>query len=92
MFTTGKRESTLLTGRRRCVGEKLSTILDYILDHAGQDKRPYFQVDILGTTLLGLLDSEASATIVDEKGWKSIRDLGLQLNTSEIVSCRVANE
>ncbi|KAG5883974.1 hypothetical protein JTB14_007503 [Gonioctena quinquepunctata] len=93
----GKWEPTLLTGRRRGIGIRQSTtnglqpILDFILDHAENDVRLYLKVDVLGLTLLGLLDSGASKTIIGSRGWELIRSIGLQVDTSKKVHCRVAN-
>lgn len=61
------------------------------MDHVTGDERPYLKVDILGVTLLGLLDSGASTTIIGRLGWKLIMDLGLQLDTRTRVNCKVAN-
>ncbi|KAG5872195.1 hypothetical protein JTB14_033692 [Gonioctena quinquepunctata] len=97
VLVRGKWGPTLLTGRRRGVGITQSTtnglqpILDFILDHAENDERPYLKVDVLGLTLLGLLDSGASKTIIGSRGWELIRSIGLQVDTSKKVHCRAAN-
>lgn len=66
-------------------------MLDYVLDHAIGDERPYLKIEVLGKPLLGLLDSGASRTILDGKGFAAIKDLDLPLNKSRITSCTVAN-
>lgn len=71
--------------------KKLRTILDFILDHAGTDERPYLAVDIFGVKLLGLLDSGACRTILGGPGWMEIRKLGLHCMESQTKRCTVAN-
>lgn len=66
-------------------------MLDYVLDHAIGDERPYLKIEVLGKPLLGLLDSGASRTILGGKGFAAIKDLDLPLNKSRITSCTVAN-
>lgn len=66
-------------------------ILNYILDHAAGDERPYLKVNVLGHTILGLLDSGASVTVVGYSGWKVLQNLGLKLETEQQTNCRVAN-
>lgn len=66
-------------------------ILDFILDHAQNDERPYLKVDILGHTILGLLDSGASRTFLGHKGWSLLSRLNLHLNTDRKSVCTVAN-
>lgn len=70
---------------------KTLPILDYILAHASSDERPYLEVTIFGTRLLGLLDSGATQTILGRTGWNIIQKMNIQLNKSEIKHCRVAN-
>lgn len=93
---TGKRSKTHLDGRDKCVDPSTSTnkfqpILDFILDHAQNDERPYLKVNIFGRTLLGLLDSGASSTILGSKGWHLLRDLNIPLDMSRKVKCTIAN-
>ncbi|KAJ8985444.1 hypothetical protein NQ317_017076 [Molorchus minor] len=57
----------------------------------GNDERPYLKVSVLGKSLLGLLDSGASATILGNRGWKILQDLKINLNTTRTVTCTVAN-
>lgn len=66
-------------------------VLDFILDHAQNDERPYLRVDILGVSLLDLLDSGASRTILKKSGWKRMKRLNLPLDDSKRLSCVVAN-
>lgn len=66
-------------------------LLDFVLEHAGNDERPYLTVEILGKSVMGLLDSGASRTILGGIGNELVRELGLQLDTSKTTSCTVAN-
>lgn len=95
MFETGKRNTTFLNGRNRDVEGKRTTnlqpILDFIIDHAQNDERPYLKVSVLGKPLLGLLDSGASTTILGREGWEILKDLDLNLDSSKCVKCTVAN-
>lgn len=95
MFKTGKRDATFLDGRSRDVEVKSSTkfqsILDFILDHAQNDERPYLKVSVLGKPLLGLLDSGATSTILGSGGWNTLEGLGIRLDSSKTVKCTVAN-
>lgn len=96
MLEEGKRGKTLLSGRLKCVESLESTnsfkpILDFILEHAQNDERPYLKVNIMGKTLLGLLDSGASSTIIGSKGWRLVKDLGINLDTTGRLKCTVAN-
>lgn len=91
----GKRLSPLLVGRTKSgkadPAISYNPILDFILSHAEQDERPYLEVDVLGHTLLGLLDSGASRTFLGQQGWNIIKDLNIRLDTSRKVRCTVAN-
>lgn len=95
LCTSGKRPATLLRSRGRSVEQKHSAnilpILNFILDHAKNDERPYLKVDVLGQQLLALLDSGASRTFLGGEGWKIIGRLGLPLDTKEKTICTVAN-
>lgn len=77
------------------LGDKLDTkqqaILDFILSHADGDERPYLNISILGTTVLGLLDSGATNTILGGPGWEIFGKLGLLINKNIQVPCTVAN-
>lgn len=42
-----------------------------------EDERPYLNVNILGKCILELLDSEASRTVIGNKGLGVIEELGL---------------
>lgn len=66
-------------------------LLDYVLEHAVNDERPYVTVEILGKPLLGLLDSGASHTLIGSKGLSVIRELGLSIDHNRQSSCIVAN-
>ncbi|KAG5861259.1 hypothetical protein JTB14_017767 [Gonioctena quinquepunctata] len=46
---------------------------------------------VMGYEILGLLDSGASATILGSRGWKIMRDLGIELETTKRTRCTVAN-
>lgn len=69
----------------------MQPILDYILDHAVDDERPYLKVKVFGLEILGLLDSGASRTIIGSTGWKLIQSLGFLIDSSKRTNCRVAN-
>lgn len=69
----------------------MKVILDFGLEHAGNDKRLYLTVEILGKTVLGLLDSGASRTFFGSKCIELVRELGLQLDTSQTTLCTVGN-
>lgn len=71
--------------------DKLQVILNYVLDNAVGDERPYLMLDILGKSVLGLLDSGASKTIIGSKGLTLINQLGLYVNHNKQSSCTVAN-
>ncbi|KAG5884122.1 hypothetical protein JTB14_009177 [Gonioctena quinquepunctata] len=96
LLEAGKRQPTLLNDRvrgvdRECSVDKLQVLLDFVLDHTVGDEHPYLRVEVLGKSLLGLLDSGASRTILGGKGWKVIRELGLQLDGTRTSFCTVAN-
>ncbi|KAG5868007.1 hypothetical protein JTB14_024058 [Gonioctena quinquepunctata] len=96
LLEAGKRQPTLLNDRvrgvdRECSVDKLQVLLDFVLDHTVGDERPYLRVEVLGKSLLGLLDSGASRTILGGKGWEVIRELGLQLDGTRTSFCTVAN-
>ncbi|KAG5889153.1 hypothetical protein JTB14_036964 [Gonioctena quinquepunctata] len=65
-------------------------VLKFILDNAEHDERPYLRVEILGRSILGLLDSGASATVLGIRGWKLVKDF-VELDISQNISCTVAN-
>lgn len=96
LLQPGKRCSTHLKDRGRRVEEKssiykLQIILDYVLEHALNDERPYLEINILGKSMLGLLDSGASRTVVGRKGYSVIQELGLVINREKSSGCTVAN-
>lgn len=96
LFSFGKRPKTLLGSRAGSVpfeasANRINSILDFILDHVKGDERPYLKVDILGITLLGLLDSGASDTVVGHEGWELIKKLGIPLDSSKTNKVTVAN-
>ncbi|KAJ8968737.1 hypothetical protein NQ317_004103 [Molorchus minor] len=96
LLQEGKRPPTHLDNRGRRVGkdstiDKFQVILDYVLGHAVNDERPYIQVDILGRTISGLLDSGASRTVIGGKGLTVIRELQLRIDRSRTSVCTVAN-
>lgn len=70
--------------------QKNKIILDFIISHAPEDKRPYLEVSILGKTITGLLDTGASRTIVGNTGYEILSRLGLKL-TPHVIDCTVAN-
>ncbi|KAJ8962340.1 hypothetical protein NQ318_018322 [Aromia moschata] len=95
LHTTGKRPTTFLDGRDKGVDYHASTtrirpVLDFILDQCEGDERPYLKVNVLGKSLLGLLDSGASVTILGGPGWEQIKNLGIELLEGK-TKIRVAN-
>lgn len=81
---------TETVNRGSIIGDLLkAAILDYILSHATDDERPYLKVDVLGTKILGLLDSGATNTILGGRGWNLLKGLNLLLDKSGVVE--VAN-
>ncbi|KAJ8949870.1 hypothetical protein NQ318_010504 [Aromia moschata] len=91
----GKRPTTFLDGRDKGVDYHASTtrirpVLDFILDQCEGDERPYLKVNVLGRSLLGLLDSGASVTILGGPGWEQIKNLGIELLEGK-TKIRVAN-
>lgn len=82
---------TVLPELVQSLNPKQLAILDFILAHAENDERPYLEVSVLGTTILGLLDSGATNTIIGGNGWKRLSHLKLLLNDKDKVSCTVAN-
>lgn len=81
----------LMTKRISVPYDKIGPILDYVLDHASGDERPYLRVSIFGTEFLGLLDSGATRTIVGRRGWDILQRLGISLNCADAIGCTVAN-
>lgn len=69
---------------------KTKIIVDYILSQIENDNRPYLQVEILGTEMLGLLDSGSCNSILGNKGWQIFNTLGLPLEAKNM-KCTVAN-
>lgn len=70
---------------------KNKVVLDYLFDCSSDDKRPHVNVNILGCTILSLLDSGASRTILGGKGWDILRSAGLRLCYNTRPVCSVAN-
>ncbi|KAG5872250.1 hypothetical protein JTB14_009013 [Gonioctena quinquepunctata] len=73
------------------VYSKIQIYLDFILSSVIGDERPYLHVDILGTKILGLLDSGASRTILGKQGYDKIRSMNIKMLPSEVPNCNVAN-
>jgi hypothetical protein len=65
-------------------------LLDYILQHAKGDERPYLEVSIFGHPFRGLLDSGASHTLLGGGGWPILERSGVRLNKIK-TQCTVAN-
>jgi hypothetical protein len=65
-------------------------LLDYILQHAKGDERPYLEVSIFGHPFRGLLDSGASHTLLGGGGWSILERSGVRLNKTK-TQCTVAN-
>jgi hypothetical protein len=89
----GKRETEEVVGRdasSKYLSPATEIILDYVLSHLKGDKRPYLRLDILGISLLGLLDSGASRTVMGGTAWSQFQNLGLPL-LSDTIECTVAD-
>lgn len=71
--------------------DRVQILLDFVLENAVGDERPYLTVEILGKSILGLLDSGASRTILGSKGLSVVRDLNLSVNSNKRTCCTVAN-
>lgn len=74
--------------RGRCDGDnnlidKFQVLLGFILENGLAEERPYLTGDVLGRPILGLLDSGVSRTILGNKGFWVIRELGLPLDKSK---------
>jgi hypothetical protein len=65
-------------------------LLDYILQHAKGDERPYLEVSIFGHPFRGLLDSGTSHTLLGGGGWSILERSGVRLNKTK-TQCTVAN-
>lgn len=64
--------------------------MDFIISHAGKDQRPYLEIKMLDVPMLGLLDSGSSRTLVNNEGYKVLKNLGLHLISCHD-NCTVAN-
>lgn len=71
--------------------DKYKVLLDFVLENALGDERPYLTVNILGKSVMGLLDSGATRTILGNKGVGLIKELGLSIDRSKSSCCVVAN-
>lgn len=89
----GKRGRALLSQSNDLASANncIEPILNYVLEHAQNDERPYLRVDILGREVLGLLDSGASRTVIGGPGWRLMELLSLHLDRSQKPTCSVAN-
>lgn len=67
-------------------------MLNYILAQVGEGECPYVKVQIFGMSFYGLLDSGANKVFMNLNGWKILEGLGVKLDTSQTVTCRVAND
>lgn len=65
-------------------------VINYILEHAKSDQRPYLTVDIFGYELQGLLDSGANHTVMGSPGQTFIDGFGVKLEPDDTI-CTVAN-
>ncbi|KAF5275706.1 hypothetical protein FQA39_LY06818 [Lamprigera yunnana] len=70
---------------------KQKIMFDYIFSLAGEGVCPYVKVEILGHEFEELLDSGANKTFLNHSGWKILQRLGIKLDKSRMVECRVAN-
>lgn len=65
-------------------------LLDFVLQHASDDARPYLKLTIFNCPILGLLDSGASRTVAGNTGYILMQRLGLTLQVRQ-TQCSVAN-
>lgn len=65
--------------------------LDFVLERSRGDERPYLNVSVLGVKVMGLLDSGANRTCVGSPGISLLQKLGLVMDHSRVLSCRVAD-
>ena len=65
--------------------------IGFTLETSGGDSRPYLSVNIYGFNFVGLLDSGASRTIICRDVWKSLKDLGLGLEKSNVRQVHLAD-
>lgn len=65
--------------------------VDFVLAHSHGDKRPYVQINVLGVTIMGLLDSGATHTILGSPGINLFQQLGLKIRKDTYSRCTVAN-
>lgn len=72
-------------------GMLIKSRLDYILANVIGDERPYLKVKVFGVNFLGLLDSGASRTILGARGYELFQRFRLQLHSSDVKSCGVAD-
>lgn len=73
------------------IDRKNKVVLDYILSHHKDDRRPYLNVEIFGRKYLGLLDSGANRTLMNLNLLDSLGKLGVRVDRSSAVKCTVAN-
>lgn len=85
-----KRKAILKADNKVSLASEHSRLLDFILDSAEGDERPYLEVTIFGIKLLGLLDSGASRTIVGRRAWTLLQPF-CRLDVSRASTCKVAN-
>lgn len=58
----------------------------------GADMRGYLDVNILGVTVTGLLDSGAARTLVNAQGWVALKAAGLALESCKFSHVQVADK
>lgn len=78
------------TSRRTTNSLGVNVILDYVLCHTRNDRRPYLRVSIYGKEFLCLLDSGCNVTVLGKYGWEILRNI-CRINKSEMAKCTVAN-
>uniref|UniRef100_A0A1Y1NGJ5 RNA-directed DNA polymerase n=1 Tax=Photinus pyralis TaxID=7054 RepID=A0A1Y1NGJ5_PHOPY len=73
------------------IKSKDKIILDYIIAQGNKNECPYININILGKTFLGLLDSGANKTLINEYTWNILQSLNCKLDASRSTICTVAN-
>lgn len=83
-------ESRVETAENKTSATRRVAVLDFIIDNAQEDERPYLKLKILGHHFFGLLDSGESRTFIGSKRLCTIKNLGIPLVEKETV-CKLAN-
>ena len=69
----------------------IKPVLAYIFAQCEGDSRPYLEVSIFDVKFSGLLDSGASVSLMNLRSYNILREYGIELLSSPVKSCTVAN-